>query len=602
MNSLSQLNTFSATTLDVTDLRGSKVIFNRKSPLDAVDQVLTITTTTTQIDPGIEIEEIINYQTANVRYVVTIVPGPVTPLVGSTITWASLPAGVVLTQGGGVYTISNIHTLAQWAAIKSFNWNLPANATSYPLWYLSVQVIYYDSKLGTDVDKSWLAYDDRFYYLSDMRMTASLVCPVERVIGVTANLSATAGLVGVSGKLQIAGATLSSSVSLTATGGIVVANMGMTSTMSTTILVIKRLASTINSTSSLSVPTTKIVKNISRARTYIGNNENVLFSTNVPYIDSTDTSGTYTITFSSSIGTFSSSSTVAPVSPWTYTGTMAEVNAIYSQILFYPTKNYSSTGTITYTHALGGTTEFTRTVNLTGTAGSFATQIITFNTVGSNSWSPNNSQVKYGLADILIVGGGGGGYGENPLYSNEYGGHGGGGGGVRELYNQTLSLTSYTAIVGDKGLGKYERFGTPTSGGNSSFFGYTSNGGATPGSLSGPGGTSGSPGSYAGGTWYRKTISAGDVYYGGGGGGAAGAGGNGGDGFGGAGGAGFSSAILGYGVGAGGTGSYYTGSNGWNPLFYGSGGHGGKNTTIGGSTYKKGSDGVKGVVIIKIHS
>ena len=448
MNSLSQLNTFSATVLDVTDLRGSKVIFDRKSPLDAIDQILTITTTTTEISPGIEIEEIINYQTANVRYVVTIVPGDVTPLVGSTITWTSLPAGVVLTQGGGVYTISNINTIEQWDALKKFNWNLPANATSYPLWYLTVQVIYYDSRLGTDVDKSWLAYDDRFYYLSAMQATASVACPVERVIGVTANLNATAGLVGVSGKLQIAGATLSSSFSLTATGGIVVANINAISTVSATATATKRPSPALTTTVTLSVPTTKTVKNISRTRAYVGNNENVLFPTNVPYIDSTDTSGSYTITFSSSIGTFSSSSTTAPTSPWSYTGTLAEVNAMYSQILFYPTKDYSSTGTFTYTHALDGTTEFSRTVNLTGTAGSFNTQIITFTTIGSQTWNPTNAQRKYGKLDVLVVGGGG----RGGLGVVGGGGGGGGAGGAAEYFNQTINSTgSYTIIVGEGG-------------------------------------------------------------------------------------------------------------------------------------------------------
>ncbi|CAB4154539.1 hypothetical protein UFOVP647_9 [uncultured Caudovirales phage] len=473
MNSLNQLNTFSATSLDVIDLRGSKVIFNRKSPLDAIDQVLTITTTTTEISPGIEIEEIINYQTANVRFVVTIIPGVVNPLVGSTITWTSLPAGVNLTQGAGVYTISNISTITQWNAIKTFNWNLPANATSYPLWYLTVAVVYYDSKLGTDIDKSWLTYDDRFYYLTDMQTTANLDCLSDRINLASSNLNSNFTLSSVAGKLQYQQASLSSNFSLTATGTLVVANMYMTSTMSTTAKVIRRPSVNLLPAISLSVPNTKIVKNISRARTYISNNENILFTTNVPYIDTTDTTGSYTITFNSSIGTFSPNSTTTPTSPWSYTGTLAEVNSMYSQILFYPTKDYSSTGTITYTHALGGTTEFTRTINLSGTVGTFNTQIITFN--ASTTWTPSNIQYKYGLLDILLVaGGGGGGLG------------GGGGGGVRELTNVSLSSTSYSISIGTGGTGMSRPVNqslpnsfdyTGGTGNNTSAFGYTVNGG-----------------------------------------------------------------------------------------------------------------------------
>ena len=72
MNSLSELNGFGATSLTVTDDRPSKVIFDRISPLRPLDQVYAITSTTVSVTPGINILEVINYTTANVRYRVSI--------------------------------------------------------------------------------------------------------------------------------------------------------------------------------------------------------------------------------------------------------------------------------------------------------------------------------------------------------------------------------------------------------------------------------------------------------------------------------------------------------------------------------------------------
>jgi hypothetical protein len=147
MNSLQQLNVASALQLDVTDQRGSKVIFDRVLPLTPIDQVSDITTTTVNVNPGIEIVEIINYATANVRYRVTITTGGSPLLTGSSVAWASIPSGLTLTTAGNVYTISGINNLTHWNAIKSFVWTLPANFATRPNWFLDVAVLYYDSDL-----------------------------------------------------------------------------------------------------------------------------------------------------------------------------------------------------------------------------------------------------------------------------------------------------------------------------------------------------------------------------------------------------------------------------------------------------------------------
>ena len=83
MKSLSDLNSLSSTSLTVTDSRPASVTFDRVG-LAPLDQVLTINSTTINVTPGINITEVINYETANCQLIVTIVTG--TPaLTGSSV-------------------------------------------------------------------------------------------------------------------------------------------------------------------------------------------------------------------------------------------------------------------------------------------------------------------------------------------------------------------------------------------------------------------------------------------------------------------------------------------------------------------------------------
>lgn len=182
MRSLTDLNNFGATSIEVTDLRPATVIFDRAFPQLPNDQILTIASTTVNPEPGIEIEEIINYQTANVRYRVRIVPGTVNPLTGSTISWASLPTGVTLSTVGNTYTLSGLTSVSDWNAVKNFTWTLPANYATKPLWFLEVEVIYYDQELDEEVTKEWIIYDDRFFYVSEMFMTTSASATGRRLL------------------------------------------------------------------------------------------------------------------------------------------------------------------------------------------------------------------------------------------------------------------------------------------------------------------------------------------------------------------------------------------------------------------------------------
>jgi hypothetical protein len=218
MNTLSELNSWSQTVLDLTDNRPAKVVFDRVSPLLPQDQRDQIISTTVSVIPGIEITEIINHATANVRFRVSIIASGSPLLTGSTINFDTLPSGLSLSQVGSVYTISGITTLAQWNVIKYFTWVLPANFNSCPLWYLDVAILYYDGATSQERVVDWEVYDPDNYYIAKLdsqfaqstlignkkqfagaiTSSSSLECPGSRVYRFTSSMtsSVTSNIIG----------------------------------------------------------------------------------------------------------------------------------------------------------------------------------------------------------------------------------------------------------------------------------------------------------------------------------------------------------------------------------------------------------------------
>jgi hypothetical protein len=449
MNSLTELNAYGETPIEFTDLRGSKVIFDREGLIPVLNQGLNISSTTVSVTPGFEILEIINYQTANVRYQVTIYPGDATPLTGSTISFTNAPTHVTSSVAGNVYTLTGLRSAYDWNLVRQFTWNLPANYATKPFWYAEAKVIYYDSVLEVDVNKSFVIFDYRFYYLARMQATSSVAC--------TLSLSP--------GRIR---STITSTTSLIANP---IKFSGITATPPSTFM--------------LSLNLTPLIENIT-TRTYTANNENAIFATNSPQIGDGDptTTSTFTVVLSSSLGKFSTSNITTAVSPFTITGTLSSVNAALPTVKFYPTAGSSASGTYSIQLTKASTSLGTFTASLNGSAGTYPTTTTVFNS--STTWRPTNADILYGKADVLIVAGGGGGM---------IVGTPAGGGGVREIFDITLTATNYTLTVGAGGIpvtgsgwlnpnnpSITESRGNP--GGNSSAFGYTTFGGL--GGLAGP--------------------------------------------------------------------------------------------------------------------
>jgi hypothetical protein len=253
MKTLSYLNGISQTSISVTDNRPAGVRFNRVAPLQAVTQVLSISSVTVPVSTGIEIVEIINGATANVRYRVEIVPGPTSPLPSSSITWASLPGGVSQSVAGNVYTISGIDTLAEWNSVKNFTWNLPANYTNFPLWYLKVSVVYYDGATSSDKTKEWLVYDDQYYYVASMTSSFAVSAGATKAKLATVAVSSALSTTVTAIRTRRASATISSTASLSATGNLMIAILNSSSSMSITAGKVSSAAANINAVSSVYV-------------------------------------------------------------------------------------------------------------------------------------------------------------------------------------------------------------------------------------------------------------------------------------------------------------------------------------------------------------
>ena len=218
MNTLSELNSWSQTVLELTDNRPAKVVFDRVSPLLPRDQRDQIISTTVSVIPGIEITEIINHATANVRFKVSIINAGSPALTGSTINFDTLPSGLSLSQVGSVYTISGITTLAQWNVIKYFSWNLPANYASCPNWYLEVAILYYDGATSQERVVDWEVYDPDNYYIAKLESSASVSAIIGNKKPFTSAISSQATLFCPGSKMQLASAVLLTAINATILG------------------------------------------------------------------------------------------------------------------------------------------------------------------------------------------------------------------------------------------------------------------------------------------------------------------------------------------------------------------------------------------------
>lgn len=148
MNSLTELNGYaSALSFEFTDNRIPNVTFTTPTAVNQsqiVDEGFSFNSSV-----GIEILEILNASQSQPTYTINVFN-----LTGATVSWASLPTGVTVSNPSPrVYTLSGITSKAQWDAVKYATISMPANYNG--IWSYTSTIAYYSQANGNQT-KSWV--------------------------------------------------------------------------------------------------------------------------------------------------------------------------------------------------------------------------------------------------------------------------------------------------------------------------------------------------------------------------------------------------------------------------------------------------------------
>lgn len=474
MRSLLDLNTFGQTPFDVPDNRTARAKFDRVYPLYPLNQNLTISSTEVTVSSGINIKEVINYSLANVRYSITIIVGDVNPLVGSTISWSSLPSGITLEHIGNTYTLSGINSVQLWNLVKSFTWNLPVDYSSYPKWFLRASIFYYDESDDLEKTITWDIFDSRFYSISDMTSSTSMNIEGEKLklFEISISDDSSQMLLNASRYKGII-LNLDSEFSISIQGSVKFAEIESISTLNVTANIVSTSTVELHLINSLECNAIIPVTNLYQ-RSFLSNQENNLFSTDYPVLfdESSYQFATRKLKLECSNGYFSRAG-LTPSKIWyhsDYSSSLENINTMMQYIKFYPDKDFSGDTVVTLSWYKNDILIISRSFILSGNYSvgyTGETHLITSN----QTFTPSFKELLYcGKFDIVLCGGGGGGGG--------YNGGGGGAGGYISLSNQILTNQSYSLIIGSGGSSPGQNTtGNGGQGGDTSGFGQIAYGG-----------------------------------------------------------------------------------------------------------------------------
>ena len=147
MNSLAELNSNSLGIIDFTDNRPVNVLFDRATPTPQTK--ITFEGTSYSSLVGIEITEVINYQSAACTYTVD-----VSGFANTTVTWPTVPSGCTVTNPStGIYRISGINSKAIWQQVRYPTINLPQDGTYGS--FTVTSYIQYNSATENNIKMQW---------------------------------------------------------------------------------------------------------------------------------------------------------------------------------------------------------------------------------------------------------------------------------------------------------------------------------------------------------------------------------------------------------------------------------------------------------------
>ena len=284
MNSLSQLNTASAVLVSYTDLRASKVTFDRLTPTNQSSSFTTGGTST--VVAGINIISIVNPSIESVYFQVD-----VSATTGATVTWATLPSGYTVTNiGTGVYRISNIQTAADWTVIKNAVIHSPTNynqtfaytcyigyeSTKTVSWTTTVQITQRASLTSHFTEYANGGYLFGITGIATESSQFSVYCRPQPWTKAQASISSSSLLSALGGYLQRQSAQLSSNASIQIQGQRVkVFSSSLTTTSTITVNAIKLKRATSSMTTNANIITS------ARRLRSLTSNQTSLFASNL---------------------------------------------------------------------------------------------------------------------------------------------------------------------------------------------------------------------------------------------------------------------------------------------------------------------------------
>lgn len=169
MSTLVELNNFSDGIINYSDVRPSNVLFNFPAATNLTDVVLSTTSFTLQ--RTIDIVEIVQPTQALVSFVVD-----VSAVSGTTVTWGSLPSGVVISEAGGVYTVNGIDSVSDWEAVREPTITLPVDTQGSFEYECTIEY----TNDGVRKYKRWTV--GTFKAIAELTAVASITCDTTNAV------------------------------------------------------------------------------------------------------------------------------------------------------------------------------------------------------------------------------------------------------------------------------------------------------------------------------------------------------------------------------------------------------------------------------------
>jgi hypothetical protein len=170
MNSFSQLNTHGGQKVLVDDSRPANIILD-KTELTDLDQTFDLypNNSSQAFGPkkyGVNIEEIINYATANARLTATIFPSNMVTTYNASLVFNVVSPVTLSKPAANIYQLTGFQNDIDWENNISFTFNYPQTYKNLTLWYVTFVLDWYDESSGQAKSITWDFYNTGHYYIA----------------------------------------------------------------------------------------------------------------------------------------------------------------------------------------------------------------------------------------------------------------------------------------------------------------------------------------------------------------------------------------------------------------------------------------------------